>query len=598
MFWGLKHPDRLQHERAQIEELAGEVDWIGATQWRLDDELRLTVNVDIVINDVTYEVLLVYPHLFPDTPAFVRPRLTTATTRWSAHQYGAGGTLCLEWGPDNWRPEVTGALLLRSAHRLLEAEAGAGSTPADVPSRHRETLGQAVRGQVYRLVVTDHLREWLDRYPLESQASLVTHNMYHRVTDVFFVSEAKPSTGGSVIFTDLPAAITTSFPLFVMKGTGWVFKSARFTGGEQIENLESLLAVLHGAGFAGFALPNTEGDTEGRADYIFLLRGSNNVARAFSYMASNGGNLKECAILGLTSTIGERIPSGYVELVSKKVGIVGLGSVGSKIAISLARSGLRKFVLIDDDLMLQENVCRHELDWVSVGLHKADAVKQAINVVAPEADVHVRRFRIAGQESAESASTALDSLATCDVIIDATANPEVFVQLAAIAKSRQRVLIWGELLAGGIGGLLARSRPGKDLDPLTMRGGIYDFLASKEPAPFAFASTGYDVEREAAPPLIAIDGEVSQLASSMTRFALDALLDRNPSEFPYSAYLIGFKQTWIFSAPFDTYPISVEGKVVNSPDPLRVEESTQRGAVEFISELVTQRTNADSRPAE
>ena len=599
MFWGLKYPDRLQHERTQIEQLVGAVDWIGVKRWQLDDELRFTVAVDIVINDVTYEVALVYPHQFPDTPAFVRPRSATTTTRWSAHQYEPGGTLCLEWGPDNWRLEVTGALLLQSAHRLLEAEAGAGSTPVDVPSRHRQTLGQVVRGQGCRLVVSSHLRQWLDRFPLEAQASLVTHNIYHGATDVFFVSEAKSAADDSVIFADLPAGITTRFPFFVIKGTGWVFKSARLTGGEQIREFESLLAELHGAGFAGFALPDAGGDTERKAEHIFLLLGSNTTCRAFWYMASNGGTLKECAILGLTSTTDDRIPSQYAELVTKKVGIVGLGSVGGEVAVSLARSGIRKFVLIDDDLMLQENVCGHELDWASVGLHKADGVKQAISVVAPEAEVQVRRFRIAGQESSESASTALDTLVTCDVIIDATANPEVFVQLAAISNSRERILIWGELFAGGIGGLLARSRPGKDPDPLTMRAGIHDFLASKEPAPFVHARTGYDVEREAAPPLIAIDAEVSQLASVMTRFTLDALLDREQSEFPHSAYLIGLKQAWIFSAPFDTHPIYVEGELVASRSPLRrMDESTQREAIEFISELVNERGNVDSRPTE
>lgn len=599
MFWALKYPDRLQHERAQVEKLAGAVDWIGVKRWQLDDELRLTVAVDIVINDVTYEVALVYPHQFPDTPAFVRPRSTTTTTRWSAHQYGPGGTLCLEWGPDNWRPEVTGALLLQSAHRLLEAEAGEGSTPIDVPSRHHQTLGQDVRGQGCRLVISSHMREWLDRFPFESQASLVTHNIYHGATDVFFVSEAKPAADGPVVFTDLPAGITNRFPFFVMKGTGWVFKSARLTGGEQIGDLGSLLAELHGAGFAGFALPDAKGDTERKAEHIFLLLGSNTTCRAFWYMPSNGGGtLKHCAVLGLTTTTDDRIPSQYAELVSKKVGIVGLGSVGSKIAVSLARSGIRKFVLIDDDLMLQENVCRHELDWVSVGLHKADGVKQAISVVAPEADVHVRRFRIAGQESPESASTALDTLVTCDVIIDATANPEVFVQLAAISNSQECILIWGELFAGGIGGLLARSRPGKDPDPLTVRAGIHNFLASKEPAPFFHAPTRYDVEREAAPPLIAIDAEVSQLASVMTRFTLDALLDREPSEFPHSAYLIGLKKAWIFSAPFDTHPISVGGELMMSRGPLKNDESTQRETIEFIRELVTERGNADSRPTE
>lgn len=597
MFWGMKHADRFQWERSQIEELAGEVTWVGAKQWRIDDELRLTVDVDLVINEVTYEVLLVYPHLFPDTPAFIRPRSTTSV-RWSSHQYGAGGTLCLEWGPDNWSPQVTGAMLLRSAHRLLEAEADAGIAPANVPSRHRATIGQTVRGQVHRLVVTNRFREWLDQLSLDSQGSFVTHNLYHGVADVFFVSEVKQLGGESVILSDVPAGVTASFPFILLKGAGWVFKSASFTAGETIGNLDALLNQIRRAGFEEFTLPNSDGGSESKVEYLFLLLGPDKFAQAFWYISSNGGSFNECAIVGLASADGQRTPPEHVNLLDKKIGIVGLGSVGSKVAVSLARSGVRKFILIDDDLMLQENVCRHELNWIAVGVHKADAVKHAISVVASETDVQVRRLRIAGQESAESASTALDALATCDLIVDATANPSVFVQLAAIAKRRQRVLVWGELFAGGIGGLLVRSRPGKDLDPLTMRAGIHEYLATKEPAPFVFATARYDVEREDAPPLIASDAEVSQFASTMTRFVLDAFLDRNPTDFPHSAYLLGFKQAWIFSAPFDTHPISVESEPDSSVDPLTVDKSTQREAMEFISELVTQLTNADPRPAE
>jgi hypothetical protein len=455
-----------------------------------------------------------------------------------------------------------------------------------------------MRSHVSRLVVTDMLREGLDQLAYESYGSLVTHNIYHGVADVFFISEVKPLGGEPIVLTDVPAGVTASFPIFVLKGIGWVFKSARLTGSEEIGSLDSLLAVVHDAGFEEFALPSAEGNSATRAEYIFLLLGSASKARAYWYTSSNGGTFAECAIVGRAPADGQRIPPEHVGLSEKKIGIVGLGSVGSKVAVSLARSGVRKFVLIDDDLMLPENVCRHELDWIAVGVHKADAMKQAIAAVASGIDVTVRRLRIGGQESAESASTALDALAACDVVLDATANPVVWIQLAAIAKRRQRILVWGELFAGGIGGLLVRSRPGKDPDPLTMRAGVYAFLAAQQPAPFAHATTRYDVEGEDTPPLIAFDAEVAQFASIVTRFVLDALLERNPSEFPYSAYLIGFKREWIFTAPFDTHPISVglpAGDEALTPEE---QTSTQQEATGFLCELVTQRTDDHPRPAQ
>jgi hypothetical protein len=51
------------------------------------------------------------------------------------------------------------------------------------------------------------------------------------------------------------------------------------------------------------------------------------------------------------------------ELNSKTIGIVGLGSVGAKIGMSLARMGVRRFCLVDHDVLLPENLERHALDW-------------------------------------------------------------------------------------------------------------------------------------------------------------------------------------------------------------------------------------------
>jgi len=500
-------------------------------------------------------------------------------------------------GPDNWRPEVTGAMLLRSAHRLLAAETAAGATPATVPSRHRTTLGQTLRGTNYRLVVTDQLRDRLNQVPHESYHSLVTHNLMHGAADVFLVSAVKSPEGEPVLLTDVPSGVTTSFPFFAPKGIGWVFKSTRFTGNEEIGNLDALLAVVHSVGFEEFTLPPTERVATARAEYVFLLQRADNQIRAYWYYSSNGVMFRECALIGLSPSEGQRVSPEHTGLSEKKIGIVGLGSVGSKVAVSLARSGVRKFVLIDDDLLLPENMCRNELDWVSVGVHKAEAIKKAISVVAAGVEVKVSLTRIGGQESALHTSTALDTLATCDVVIDATANSAVFMLLAAICKRRKRSLVWGEIFAGGIGGLIVRSRHKRDPDPLGMRAGIHAYLETQERVPFPLAATRYDVQEENTPPLIASDAEVSQFAATLTRFALDAALERNHSEFPASAYLIGFKRAWIFTGPFDTQPITVSHLSSNETDSLEEQTSSLEDTIEFLRQLVTQHTNAQAHPA-
>ena len=89
-----------------------------------------------------------------------------AEQHWSSHQYGgADGALCLEWGPDNWHPEVTGAQMLESAYRLLYAENPLGAERTEfaltVPSRHRLAIGQEVRGSRFRVYAGHELGTYL-----------------------------------------------------------------------------------------------------------------------------------------------------------------------------------------------------------------------------------------------------------------------------------------------------------------------------------------------------------------------------------------------------------------------------------------------------
>lgn len=50
-------------------------------------------------------------------------------------------------------------------------------------------------------------------------------------------------------------------------------------------------------------------------------------------------------------------------------------------------------------------------------------------------------------------------------------------------------------------------------------------------------------------PLISDDADVSVIASHLSRFAIDLFARPDATIFPYSAYLIGLAERWIFTAP-------------------------------------------------
>ena len=67
--------------------------------------------------------------------------------------------------------------------------------------------------------------------------------------------------------------------------------------------------------------------------------------------------------------------------------ITGVGSVGSLVALELARSGVGRFLLVDNDIMAYHNICRHQCGIYDVGKYKTKAVKDRILQINPEAKV-------------------------------------------------------------------------------------------------------------------------------------------------------------------------------------------------------------------
>lgn len=67
--------------------------------------------------------------------------------------------------------------------------------------------------------------------------------------------------------------------------------------------------------------------------------------------------------------------------------IIGCGSVGSLVAMELARAGVEKFVLCDADTLEYHNICRHQCGIEDVGDLKVNALRRKLTNINPHVKV-------------------------------------------------------------------------------------------------------------------------------------------------------------------------------------------------------------------
>ncbi|HEY0817814.1 MAG TPA: tRNA threonylcarbamoyladenosine dehydratase [Rhizobacter sp.] len=90
---------------------------------------------------------------------------------------------------------------------------------------------------------------------------------------------------------------------------------------------------------------------------------------------------------GLRRLHGDR---GYEALRAARVGVVGLGGVGSWAVEALARSGVAQLTLFDMDHVAESNVNRQvQALGQTLGQHKGEALRARIADIHPGCDVHV-----------------------------------------------------------------------------------------------------------------------------------------------------------------------------------------------------------------
>lgn len=560
--WYMSDLGRLTSEQAALADLEARQAWFTVISMYFDDQVRLCFDAEIEIGQKRYPIRLTYPQTFPYTPVSILPQ---SPERWSEHQWGRG-ELCLEWGPDNWVPDITGAQMVESAHRLLHHE-----TPNDadehpvVPSRHVESLGQQLRGSAVGFVLTRSLANKLDT--TRCGQLLPMSFLMRSPTQVVIPLTVGEETGALWHDPTVPEGLKVSS--LALKGHVAILPTG--TPVPEVRTASEFKKTLADAGCA-----YAEGYFSNILDLCLVW--ASGAARMF-WVKDEADTVTEFKCLPEGDDA--RSEPSRAALSTYTVGLVGCGSAGGKIAVSLARSGVGNFLLIDDDVMLPENLVRHELDWDAVGDHKAVGLKRRIEMVAPGAKCTVRRQQLAGQESSGSIDGVLTLLRTCDLVIDATANPRVFNLLGSVVAAAKKPIVWLEIFGGGFGGMIARSRPGLDPAPQIARARIEAVCAEKNViAPRTIGGYGIDA---LSGPMIADDADVAVIAAHATRFAIDTLVSPDDSSFPVSAYLVGLKAEWLFVQPFHTFPIDL-----GQPEP-ETEEAIDLHGLATVQRLIKER---------
>ena len=543
MTWYISNLARYKSERLGLELLGSAADWCEPVGWRIDDRLRLTFDANVVVGQRVYPVFLKFPEQFPHTPPSVWPR--GETTRWSIHQFGAGGELCTEFGPDNWTSDMTATQMLESAYRLLAGENPPSGEEGTVASRHEDSLGQRLRSKTVRLLVTRDFSAMADGISVGT-------TVHGNLVTCF----RKP--GASTYLVDRVTLPDQSI---------WQDPSVPDTLG--YETYERPIAIVRmsanaslpsSSNYDQFVAACVELGLSSDEPFVIVLRGSD----IAGYIAAPSDKSVYSFAVIPPEERKQRLDEAHQSLAERTVGIVGCGSVGSKVATTLARSGVRRFVIVDSDILMPDNMVRHDLDWRDIGAHKADALARRLKNVRPDVQITIHNVKLAGQESGGTADAVLTNLAGCDLVVDATADPEVLNLLSAVAADAGKSILWAKVFGGGVGGVIARCRPGVEPPPQLARRAIENWFREQNTTTIE-PTADYGARRGDGDPFIADDADVTAIAAPAARLAIDTLLGRAPSHFSHSAYAIGLAPGLVFTQAFETYPIEL-GLPPEKPD--------------------------------
>ena len=125
------------------------------------------------------------------------------------------------------------------------------------------------------------------------------------------------------------------------------------------------------------------------------------------------------------------------------VAICGLGGLGSNIAVSLARAGIGKLILIDFDRVDITNLHRQQYKANQIGKYKTEALSENLKEIAPYAELEIHTVRL-------SEDNAAQLLKGADIVCEAFDNAETKAMLTnlVLETMADKLLVAASGMAG------------------------------------------------------------------------------------------------------------------------------------------------------
>lgn len=117
----------------------------------------------------------------------------------------------------------------------------------------------------------------------------------------------------------------------------------------------------------------------------------------------------------------------------RAVTLVGVGALGSQIALNCTRAGRFQFTLIDNDILLPHNVARHALTNDALGAPKALAMTELLSAINGERAVGLRVDVLNPPE--EHGASVNAALRDASLVVDASASVAVSRHLSSMTTS-------------------------------------------------------------------------------------------------------------------------------------------------------------------
>lgn len=151
--------------------------------------------------------------------------------------------------------------------------------------------------------------------------------------------------------------------------------------------------------------------------------------------------------------VSRHTPRVHSKIKNASVGIAGLGGLGSNVAISLARLGVGRLVLVDFDVVEPSNLNRQQYLMKNLGMNKTDAMSRIISEINPFIKVECINEYITEENT-------LEIFKDVDIVVEAFDNPECKADLVNVilSEGKDKIVVASSGMAGYFSSNLIKSR--------------------------------------------------------------------------------------------------------------------------------------------